>query len=274
MTLNCNFTESATDNWTEANWLKVAKMIQPRNGVIEGDGTSELAVIQNTPAAMNVVVGTGAGWLYGLEFDNTAPITVTVDDADATYPRIDLVVFQVDLVANTWSMTTHKGTAAAVPSAPTPTHSATVYELELAQLTIPATSPSITTGMIANTMKFINSTSIPFIIDGGGKVIATGNKGYQDIPFNCTIKSWEVLPDVTGSIVIDLLVGTYATHPTYTSITASDKPTVTAASKATGSALTGWTTALVAGQKLKCNVDSCTTVTLATLILHVSLATE
>ena len=270
MTLNCNFTESATDNWTEANWLKVAKMIQPRNGVIEGDGTSEFAVIQNTPAAMNVIVGTGAGWLYGLEFDNTAPITVTVDDADATYPRIDLVVFQVDLVANTWSMTTHKGIAAPSPTAPAPTHSATVYELELAQLLIPATSTSITTAMITDTRKYVNGGAILFIIDGGGKVIATGNKGYQPILADCTIKSWEILPAETGSIVVDFLTGTYATHPTYTSITASDKPTCTTAAKATGSALTGWTTTLSQGQRIKCVVDACTTCTLAAVLLHVT----
>ena len=261
-------------NHTEETESEIHKMMQARSGYIGGYGT-ELAVIQNTPAAMNVVVGIGKAWFNGILYKNTAAKTVTVEAADATNPRIDTAIIRLTWATDTCEAVILKGTAAASPAAPALTQTSAVWEFPLMDITIPAETTAITTAMLTNDRSVdLYAASISFIIDGGGKVIATGNKGYLDIPFNCTIKSWDILPAETGSIVCDLLVGTYATHPTYTSIVASDKPTCTAAAKATGSALTGWTTAITAGQKLKCNVDSCTTVTLATLILHVSLATE
>ena len=261
-------------NHTEETESEIHKMMQARSGYIRGYGT-ELLVIQNTPAAMNVVVGIGKAWFNGILYKNTSAKTVTVKAADATNPRIDTAIVRLTWATNTCEAVILKGTAAASPAAPALTQSSAVWEFPLMDITVAAGATSITTAMLTNDRRVdLYAASIPFIIDGGGKVIATGNKGYQDIPFNCTIKSWELLPAETGSMVCDLLVGTYATHPTYSSITASVKPTVSAAAKATSSTLTGWTTSLVAGQKLKCNVDSCSMITLATLILHVSLATE
>jgi hypothetical protein len=55
-----------------------------------------------------------------------------------------------------------------------------------------------------------------------------------------------------------------------TSITGSAKPTLTAASKATSTTLTGWSTSLAAGDVLVFNVDSASTVEQLYIVLDVS----
>jgi len=114
--------------------------------------------------------------------------------------------------------------------------------------------------------------TITFIIDGGGSPISTGIKGDLEIPFACTIDSLKVLADQSGSIVIDIWKDTYANFPPTgpDTITASAKPTISGATKATDTTLTGWTTAITAGDILRFNVDSATTVTRVVLSLKVT----
>lgn len=136
---------------------------------------------------------------------------------------------------------------------------------------------------IANELATLDSTGkvtasqlppavINFTLDGAGVVITTGLKGFVTVPFNCTINSWDILPDVSGSIVIDIWRDTFANHPPTDadSITGSAPPTLTTATKATSSTLTGWTTQLNQGDILAFNVDSATSVKLVTLSLRIS----
>jgi len=113
-----------------------------------------------------------------------------------------------------------------------------------------------------------------FIIDGGGTAITTGIKGDLYVPFDCTITEWTLLADQSGSIVIDIWKDTYANYPPVVAdtITASAKPTISAAAKGQSSTLTGWTTAIAAGSTLRFNVDSITTLTRATLALKITRA--
>lgn len=108
-------------------------------------------------------------------------------------------------------------------------------------------------------------------IDGGGSVIATGEKTVITIPYDCTIESVTMLADQSGSIVIDIWKDTYTNYaPTVAdTITASAKPTITTATKSQDSTLTGWTTTVTAGDILKFNVDSVTTITRVVLSLKV-----
>ncbi len=105
--------------------------------------------------------------------------------------------------------------------------------------------------------------TVPFVIDGGGAVIATGLKGGVQVDVAGTIVAVTTLAldTLTGSIVVDIWKDTYANHPPTVAdtITASAKPTITTATKATDSTLTGWTTAIAAGDILFFNVDSVTT---------------
>jgi hypothetical protein len=111
---------------------------------------------------------------------------------------------------------------------------------------------------------------IPFTIDGAGSAITTGVKGEVEIPFACTITGWTMILDQSGSIVVDVWKDTYANYPPVVgdSITASDKPTISGATKGQDLAPTGWITAVAAGDILRYNVDSITTATRATLVLR------
>ena len=151
-----HFLDSATDNWNEANWHKVAVLLNAVDGVLMVTGLSDLAVIQATPTAMSVIVGTGRAWINGIAYLNTAAKTLVVDAADATYTRIDLVVAEIDFTANTYEVKIVKGTPAASPTAPALTQTDGVtWQLLLGTLTIPAAATSITTAMIADNRKFL-----------------------------------------------------------------------------------------------------------------------
>jgi len=116
--------------------------------------------------------------------------------------------------------------------------------------------------------------SIELIIDGGASVITTGFKGYLEVPFACTIQAVTLLADAVGSIVVDIWKDTYLAYPPVAgdSITASAKPTISSAQKSQNSVLTGWTTAVTAGDILGFNVDSVATIKKITLSLKVQVA--
>lgn len=121
----------------------------------------------------------------------------------------------------------------------------------------------VTTG---NAHKF----AVAFVIDGGGTTITTGVKGDFRVPWACTITKQSVLLDQSGSIVLDIWKQVYASYPATVSqtITASALPTISSAVKTEDSTLTGWTTAVAAGDCFRVNVNSITTATRATLTLE------
>lgn len=126
----------------------------------------------------------------------------------------------------------------------------------------------------SGTASFVsNYRAINFIIDGGGTTIGTGVAGYIQVPFDCSITEWTLLGDTTGSIVVDIWKDTYANYPPTDAdtITASATPSVTSATKNTSSTLTGWTTAITAGDTLGFNVDSVSTFTRVTLVLKLKM---
>jgi hypothetical protein len=132
------------------------------------------------------------------------------------------------------------------------------------------TGPTGTTGATGTGLV----SDIEFIIDGAGSAIGTGVKGYLYVDVAMTINQVTLLGDQTGSITIDIWKCTYAqfdggaTHPVAgDSITASDVPAISSATKFQDSTLTGWNTAIAAGSVLAFNVKiaaaSITRVTLA-----------
>lgn len=105
--------------------------------------------------------------------------------------------------------------------------------------------------------------TISFVIDGGGTAITTGVKGDVEVPFNCSIVAATLLADQSGSIIVDVWKDTYANYPPTDadSITSSSVPEISSATKDQDTSLAGWTTSITAGDILRFNVDSCTTIT-------------
>jgi hypothetical protein len=120
-----------------------------------------------------------------------------------------------------------------------------------------------------NLVRAESTGTLNYHIDGSGAVIATGIQGDIRIPFGCTITGAYLLADQTGSIVIDLWKDTYANFPPTVAdtITASAKPTISSDVKASDTTLTGWTTTVTAGDIIRINVDSCTTIQRCLLVL-------
>jgi hypothetical protein len=92
------------------------------------------------------------------------------------------------------------------------------------------------------------------------------------IPFACVISSWALLADVSGAIVIDIWKDTLANYPPTDADAmpgAGKEPTIAASgTNAEDTTLTDWTTDdIAAGDVLRFNVDSCTTITRCTLTL-------
>jgi hypothetical protein len=133
----------------------------------------------------------------------------------------------------------------------------------------------ITTGTIASARLPARIGAVGILIDGGGSVITTGVKGFLRVPFACTITGMTLLSTdaaaTAGSIVVDIWKDSFANYPPTVAdtITASAKPTLTSANKSEDVTLTGWTTAIGAGDVLGFNVDSVATVTRCALTLTV-----
>lgn len=147
------------------------------------------------------------------------------------------------------------------------TQTLTNKSLSLSQVT--GLGTGVATMLASNTAPTV---ALGFIIDGGGSTITTGNKRGIYIPFACTITGWNIGLDQSGSIVIDIWKDTEANYPPTVAdtITASAKPTVTTATHAASTTLTGWTTTIAAGNWLFFNVDSVTSATWANITLTVT----
>jgi len=119
----------------------------------------------------------------------------------------------------------------------------------------------------------VKTRAIEFVIDGGGSTITTGVKGDIEVPYACTITAARLLADQSGSIVVNVWKDTYANFaPTAgDKITASAPPTISSASKSQDTTLTGWTTSISAGDILRFNVDSVTTIQRVTVSLTVTV---
>ena len=111
---------------------------------------------------------------------------------------------------------------------------------------------------------------VEFVIDGGGSAITTGIKGDVEVPFAWSdIVSARLFADQSGSIVINVWKDIYANFPPDVSdkITASAPPTISSATKSQDTTLTGWTKTGSAGDVLRFNVDSASTIARVTISL-------
>lgn len=139
---------------TEAEWLAIEDIIFPVSGYVSGY-TNELAVAQTAPnPGMSVDVATGAAVVKSSRYINGAVKTVTIDAADSTQDRYDLVVVQrtLNAPASTIITTVHKGTlmTAGTATPPTRTTSATVHEIVLATVFVAHGTTAITNAMITD----------------------------------------------------------------------------------------------------------------------------
>lgn len=116
-----------------------------------------------------------------------------------------------------------------------------------------------------------NRRTIYLVMDGGGLPITTGIRADVRVPYSGTITGWEIVADASGSIVIDVWKDTYANYPPTVAdtIAGTEKPTLSSAAKNQDTSLSTWTTSLTAGDWIRFNVDSASTVTRVALAIMV-----
>ena len=90
-------------------------------------------------SGMIVKVKSGQALVRGHFYDNTDEVTLTIETADLTNPRLDAVVLRLDPTANSILLTVIEGTPDASPSLPALTQTdGGVYDLLIASVTVPA----------------------------------------------------------------------------------------------------------------------------------------
>ena len=114
--------------------------------------------------------------------------------------------------------------------------------------------------------------AVTAVFDGAGAAIAANTECFVRVPYDATIDAWTVLADQAGDIVVDVWKDNYASFPptVLDSIAGTEKPTLTAATKAQDTSLSSWGTSLAAGDILLFHVDSATTVEKVMVQLHLT----
>ena len=124
------------------------------NGIFNG-GTSLQVYADGT--GQSVCVRPGRAWIngyyYALVSDSSgADKEIALEAADASNDRIDAVVLRLDTSVAARRIALHviKGTAAAVPTAPTPVRLGEIYDLVLAQVRVKANTLAIAAGSVTD----------------------------------------------------------------------------------------------------------------------------
>ncbi len=130
--------------------------------------------------AMAVSVAAGAALIKGQLYDQYAPVSVTIPTSNPSNPRIDTVVVRCwlndtgDPDEGRTELAVVSGTAAASPVAPTLANTSTIYELAIANVTVPAGATVITSGNVSPqsiyAMPYLPAAAITTILLADGSV--------------------------------------------------------------------------------------------------------
>jgi hypothetical protein len=114
----------------------------------------------------------------------------------------------------------------------------------------------------------MTAATLAIIIDGNGNVIIPGVKGNLPVSWSGKIIGWEMIGDLAGSTVVDILKGDPVHAIPYASITGGNKPELTAVDAAQGD-VAGWDIDLLPGDVLRYSVESLSTIRRLTVALFV-----
>lgn len=117
------------------------------NGVFLKPTTSLQVSSQPTPN-MSIKVALGSGWINGYFITVTSPETLTIPTAHGSLPRIDSILMRLDLGTRQIQLVVSPGTAASSPQPNSLIRTGNYYDLELAQVRVPAGTTSITQSSI------------------------------------------------------------------------------------------------------------------------------
>lgn len=120
------------------------------NGVY-AEHSNQLQVVAMPTPQMQVGVEKGQGWINGYWYENTDTMYLPIEVADGVLNRIDSIVLRLGFAERNMWLMVKKGTPAINPIAPEVTRTADYYDLQLATVSIPASSIRITQAQIQDT---------------------------------------------------------------------------------------------------------------------------
>jgi hypothetical protein len=100
---------------------------------------------------MTVSVATGNANINGYSYENTETLVLDIDESDSELGRIDSVICRLDLTNRQITTMILEGSYSSDPSQPSITRTGTIYDLRLANISVPAGATRITTDMITDT---------------------------------------------------------------------------------------------------------------------------
>lgn len=125
-------------------------------------------------------------------------------------------------------------------------------------------------GSITGNTALLEST-IQFYVDNGSSDITTGAKAWVKIPYACTITAWEISASSSGSITIDVWSNNSGNLPldVADSICNGNKITLSSQPYNQDNDVADWIESIPANNYVQLNVDSCTGIKKALIILKV-----
>lgn len=120
------------------------------NGVF-AKNSNQLRVAQQESPDMSVQVLGGQAWINGWWYDNTSTLNLSIDPADGTLDRVDIIVVQFNLTNREIKTIVRKGSPSAGATAPILNRDVDLWELKLAEVNVSHGTVNITDGKITDT---------------------------------------------------------------------------------------------------------------------------
>lgn len=193
--------EGDVPEYTQPQFAEVLEKLFS-NGVFT-DVDDELAVSENDPVSLSVIVASGEAWINGFWYQNTAGLTKTLGAADPDNPRIDRIILRLDTTTD-FEITCEvlEGTPAAEPSAPELTQTAATYEISLAQVAVAAEATSVSDANITDEREY---AAVPNTVNLTEAQTIAGVKSVDEGAIVTVPKIYT--PDPAGTATLDLSLG-------------------------------------------------------------------
>ena len=120
------------------------------NGVY-AEHSNQLQAMAMPNPTMQISVEKGQGWINGYWYENVDAKYIPIEVADGVLNRIDSLVLRFGTSERDMWLEVHKGVSAVNPQTPSLTRTADYYDLQLATISVPASSIRITQAQITDT---------------------------------------------------------------------------------------------------------------------------
>lgn len=172
----------------------------------------------------------GVVMCYGSMFIKDSAEDITVDTADPSNDRYDLVVVEFDLTADppTADIVVEKGTPATSPTCPVPSRTVSKYQVTLAVLKVEAAAGAVGSNDVYDYREFCTEVGSLNFVYGSGEEALRGGSGPGTIaqgikvPRGMYIRSIKVRADTSGSVDLKLYSNTFGDAPSVSTGLISD----------------------------------------------------